>query len=127
MAYTDSLSRKMRRWRQSTNESVKEINIIDLTGYTKFMEDNKHMLDYDIKYRTETKQRTLQYKIIKAGDREHMLLYDKDFVDAVRDTKKWLMDATFSIVPKLRRVKQFITIMGMKYGKVSFLFYFFHN
>lgn len=109
----------MRRWRQSQNKTVKELAITDLTGYAKFIDDNKHILDYDIKYRTETIQRQLTYEILKVGDREHMILYDKDFVDTVRDTTKWLMDATFSILPKLKRVSQFLTIMGIKYGKVS--------
>lgn len=119
--YNDSMSRKLRRWRSADDEKENNtVKIIDLRGFDEFLKENRHMLDYHIRYDHELVDCKLSYEVVKVGEKEHMILYDENFVQTVRDSIRWFMDATFSVVPKLKGVKQFLTIMAEKYGKVSF-------
>lgn len=118
--YNDSMSRKLRRWRSADDEKENTLKITDLRGFDEFLKENRHCLDYHIRYDHEFVNCSLKYEVIKVGDKEHMILYDENFVEAVRDSVRWFMDATFSVVPKLKGVKQFLTIMAEKYGKVFF-------
>lgn len=82
------------------------------------MDENPESLDYDVRFDKDVRKRTLKYEIIKVDKKEHLILYDEDFITAVRDSRKWFLDATFAVVPKIRGVRQFLTIMAEKYGKV---------
>ena len=45
---------------------------------------------------------------------DHVLLYDKNLVDNFKDGEEMFVDGTFRIRPKVKGVKQILTIMSKK-------------
>lgn len=117
--YNDSMARSIRRWQSQGNEAP-TMKIIDLRGFKQYLDEHRHTLDYDIRYDNDVKQYKLSYELLTVGDKDHLIIYDEYFASKVRDTRKWLMDATFAVVPKFKGVVQFLTIMVEKYCKVCF-------
>lgn len=111
----------MRRWQAKFHPKLK------LSGKTLeeihtalHDEDNAFFTKYGFDFKHSYIESSLKTKLIKVGDITHMLIYDPKFIRSVDDTEIFFLDGTFSIVPRIKNVKQFYTIMVQKVEKVSF-------
>ncbi|KAJ8685031.1 hypothetical protein QAD02_020824 [Eretmocerus hayati] len=97
--------------------------ITDIRDFAKYIEEHKHQMDYLVAASIGTKQSKLSFKVIEVDGHEHVIIHDEVLVFTLRDATTWYIDATFAILPKIKGVKQFLTIMFGTYGKALPVFY----
>ena len=109
----------MRKWKETIHKNrATHMKFLDMRGLDDYLRENKSALQYQINFQNNVKNHEVTFTVIEVGDRTHVILYDQCFIEATRDSTKWFMDATFSIVPRIKGAKQFLTVMAEKYGKV---------
>lgn len=98
----------------------------------KYLGTVKTMNDFISKLNTNKTQKNLNYKIGKVkhkinhevitnGTKKHIVYYDPQFVDEFFSADIWNVDATYKCVLTFKKHKlQLLTIMGNRFGKVSF-------
>lgn len=107
----------MRRWQ------IKKFPRLAIYGKTlsdidMCLSENKTALNFTLDIKNEKKNHKIEHKLIVCGDKSHLILFDRDFIFEIDDGKFIFLDATFSIVPRVRGIKQFLTIMVKKHGHV---------
>lgn len=112
----------MRRWQSKFHPRLK------LSGKTleeihKSFEESDHseFTKYAFDFRHSTVESSLKTKLIKVGEQNHMIINDSQFITNIDDTEYLFLDGTFSIVPRIKNVKQLSTIMVQKVEKVLFI------
>lgn len=132
VGYSASLGRKMRGWRLQANPHA-VIKAKDLIELNTFLNENPDALTYSLNLPNRPNNYKISHVLIEVKDRppinmrRHMLFYDEEFVLETRDGVRWFIDATFGIVPNLKHVTQFLTVMIEQFGKVSNLLFFMYK
>lgn len=68
------------------------------------------------------KKVSITSKLLKSSTHgTQLVLYDKDLMNEFDGETDAQVDATFNIVPKIKGVKQMLTILGKKHDIVSFM------
>lgn len=110
----------MRKWQAKFHPRLK-LSGKTLDEIQKALEEQDHSFftKYGFEYDHHTVESELKTILVKVGDKTHMIIYDPKFASAVDNTEYFFLDGTFSIVPRIKNVKQFLTIMVQKVDKVG--------
>lgn len=92
--------------------------ISSLDELSDVLHEHPEELEYEANLEDENQRRTMKCHKVRENGNTHLILYDEGFVRKNSFSKRWFIDATFSIRP--RKVGyQFLTIMCEKGKKVS--------
>lgn len=113
-----SVSRLMRYWqaRYHPKTTIKGKTLRDLQ---QFINENIGCLSIRLELDGRLIESEIRTELLTANDRSHLIMYDPQFVDECTDTRRIFVDATFAVVPKVKKVTQLLTIMVEKFGRVS--------
>lgn len=115
----DSVSRLMRLWQAKYHPKTK-IKGTTLIEVYEFIKKNPGCLDVRLELDGRLIESEITVELLTANDRNHLIMYDRQFTEECTDTRRIFVDGTFAIVPKIRKIDQFLTIMVEKFGRVSF-------
>lgn len=118
-----SIRRNMLRWRRKRQKSCfKTIKTVEEFGTYLESPEGKAFLKYHDPAGNETTSEFTS-AIVKEGENTHIILYDKQFLEKMKDGRVGQADGTFNARPKLRKVRQLLTVMVRKYNRVSANFF----
>lgn len=64
--------------------------------------------------------RQLSYELVNDGEKDHLILFDKQHLKNLEESKEITSDSTFSARPMVQGVSQLMTISARMYAKVNF-------
>ena len=100
----------MRRWRaEASKGNVVNKKISSLSEYVTFMMENSNiLLEYTILDKNkDSKSYAMTSEIIKVEDREHLIMFDNDYIYLLRDTKRFFWMPHLQWSQKYRRWTNF--------------------
>lgn len=73
--------------------------------------DHSAFIKYGFNFQHLIIESSLKTKLIKVGEKTHMIIYDPKFIENIDDAEYLFLDGTFAIVPRIKNNKQLLTIM----------------
>lgn len=109
------MKNNMNVWRRKVQKrgSGKIESILDYANYFETPQ-GESLLFYD-----ENTNRKLSYKLVKDKNDVHLILYDEQFLEDLKEATVGHADATYQSRPCMKGVKQLLTILVRVYNKVS--------
>lgn len=101
---------QMRRWSNIYNErkSLGVIRSLDELSNALLKERGAECL----KYLFKKKESTIKWTEVKAGQSKHLMFWDEALLDSIKNSKLWHIDATYRAIPRIKKARQLMTIMG---------------